>query len=194
MKNFMRIASGVDVMPLMMELKRQPELWNATPYRTKFESSPHRETDDIWLRYKDIKEEVETNDFSTIASEHDSVWYPAYDKLPSCRAMIFDLMARVQGERLGGVLIYRVPPGKQIYEHVDRGWHPEYYDKFNISLQSNLLCPLIYTRHDEAMRSDTGDVFWFRNTIPHMVKNDSNEDQIIMCVCIRCNAQGTGGK
>ena len=41
---------------------------------------------------------------------------------------------------------------------------------------------------DEAMTSNTGDVYWFKNTIPHGVKNDSADEQIVMTVCIKTHS------
>ena len=185
-KNFLKIAQGVDVMPLALEIARQPELWNKNDHRLTQIGSPHRETDDIWLRYKAAAEDDKTK----FHEPHDSVWYPAFYALPTARKLIFDLMARVEGERLGGILIYRVPAGKQIYVHTDSAWHAQFYEKFNISIQSNSNAQFFYPEVDEAMASNAGDVYWFKNTIPHGVKNTSADDQIIMTVCIKTHSKG----
>lgn len=181
--NFLRIGS-FDPVPLALELQRHPELWNQHPARLS-PKGPHYQTDDIWLRYKDQTENVASGDWSDFADLHVPVWYPAIQVLPSARKLLFDLMARVEGEWLGGVLIYRVPPGKEILPHTDRGWHPEYFDKFNFAIQSQKGCSFYYPQHGEAMQSVTGDVHWFRNTVPHGVKNDSDDDQIILTVCVK---------
>jgi hypothetical protein len=34
------------------------------------------------------------------------------EQLPAVRKIVFDVMHAVQGEKLGGVLITKVPPGK----------------------------------------------------------------------------------
>ena len=111
-RNFELLAKNVDVLPLLLELQRQPELWNRNDARLS-EHGPHYQTDDIWLCYKDESENKETGDYSNFGDRHDPIWYPAYYALPAARPLIFALMARVEGERLGGVLIYRVPPGKE---------------------------------------------------------------------------------
>lgn len=182
MKNFLKIAQGVDVMPLLLELHRQPHLWDRNPARLS-ENGPHRETHDIWIRYKDETENKASNDYRNFGDPHDGSWYPAYYALPSLRQMIFTLMARVEGERLGGVLLYTIPPGKQIYPHTDTGWHVDYYDKFNICLQSNPKAAFYY--EDEAMFANPGDVHRFRNDVEHWVKNEGIEDHIVLTVCIR---------
>ncbi|HTD89237.1 MAG TPA: hypothetical protein VK663_01125 [Burkholderiales bacterium] len=192
--NFLKISSGIDVMPLAMELARQPELWNQITTRLAFAGSPHRESDDIWMRYKDQSANIASGDFSDFADEHDPIWYPAFYKLPSSAKFIFDLMAYVKAERLGGVIIYRVQPGKQIYLHADQGWHPEYYDKFNLAIQSQPGCAFYYPDQGEAMEQVTGDMHWFRNTVRHGVINKSDHDQIIMTVCVRTHASGSKEK
>lgn len=188
MKNFLQIASGVNVAPLMLELHRQPELWNRNPARLS-EHGPHRETCDIWLRYKDETENKKKKDYSNFGDEHDGVWYPAYYALPSAKPVIFTLMTAVSGERLGGVLLYKIPPGKKIYSHTDTGWHVDYYDKFNVYLQAD---PRTAFRYDngEEIRAKSGDVYHFANNVNHEVVNQGTDDHIVLTVCIRIDKGG----
>lgn len=178
----MKIAGGVDVTPLMLQIQCQPELWDRNPARLAAHG-PHAQTHDIWVRYKDETENKASGDYSNFADPHDPIWYPAYYALPAARTLIFSLMARVEGERLGGVLIYSVPPGKEILPHVDQGWHPNYYDKFNVSLKSLPGCVFHY--EDERMQALTGDVHWYTNDVLHWVTNQSEDDQVVMSVSIR---------
>ena len=69
--------------------------------------------------------------------------------------------------------------------HTDTGWHAEYFEKFNINIQSQAGCEFYYPMHNEAMTSNTGDIYWFRNTVPHGVRNNSDKDQIILTVCVK---------
>src|SRR5258706_10143416 len=95
MKHSLQIARGVDVTPVLLELNRQPHLWDRNKARL-YETSPHRETHDIWLRYNDETQHKETRDYSTFNDPHESVWYPAYYALPSTRLIIFNLMSVVE--------------------------------------------------------------------------------------------------
>lgn len=183
MNNFLKISDGVDVMPLLYELHRQPHLWDKNPVRLLPEG-PHYQTHDIWLRYKDESENKASGNYANFGDPHDGVWYPAYYALPSARRLIFGLMARVEGERLGGVLIYKVPPGKKILPHTDAGWHVDFYDKFNVCLQSNAKA-YFYYEDGEAMFARAGDVHRFVNNKQHGVVNDGDENHIILTVCIR---------
>ena len=55
MRLFQPIAAGIDVVPLLSSLYRQPELWNQHTARTA-NDGPFYNTDDIWLRFRDPAE------------------------------------------------------------------------------------------------------------------------------------------
>ena len=187
MNKFMKIGGGVDVLPLLLQIQRQPELWDRNKARL-LPHGPHRDSHDIWIRYKDETENLASCDYSNFADQHDPIWYPAYYALPAIRPIVFGLMARVEGERLGGILIYKLEPGKVIHPHIDPGWHPNYYEKFNVSLRSEPGCVFHY--EDEKMRALTGDVYWYTNNTMHWCTNESPDDQIVMSVSIRTHARG----
>lgn len=183
--NFLKIAEGVDVRSLLAELKAQPFLWNKNPCRLS-KRGPHYETDDIFLRYKDETANFAKGDFSDFGDAHFADWYKSIEYLPSAKKIIFDLMATVNGEQLGGVFLYRVAPGAKIHPHKDIGWHGDYYNKFNICLQSNQAAAFCY--EEDAMVQRQGDVHMFRNDVTHWVVNEGTEDHIIMTVCIRMDS------
>ena len=56
--------------------------------------------------------------------------------LPQAQDLIFALMSRVRGERLGRCLITNLPVGAKIDAHVDGGAPAEYYERFHIVLHS----------------------------------------------------------
>lgn len=187
MKHFEKIADGIDVAPLMVELAANPELWDANNLRRTADGTPHSRMSDIWVRYNDVKPYIEAQDLTGFNDLHMPVWYPAFDALPSLKKILFDLMARVQGEMLGGVLITRIPPGEGIAPHTDSSWHVDYFDKYYISLQSekgaNFCCD-----HDsvvEKLNPSVGECWLFDNHKNHWVENNSNQDRITLIVCIR---------
>lgn len=182
MKNFLQIAAGLDVTPLALELQRNAHLWDKNPMRLSV-MGPHYETRDIVLRARDERPCMESGNWLNFSDEHIPVWYRNVDFLPSVKQFCFDLMARVKGEMLGGVFIYKLEPGKQIYPHIDSGWHPEYYDKYNICIASNPESAFYYD--DERLVQRPGDVHFFRNDTMHGVENNGTTDHIIMIVCIR---------
>lgn len=185
MKNFLQIASGIDVIPLKIALQMQPELWNTHDQRKEFEGSSHKGTSDIWVRYNDLKN-LNPSDYEKFTQEHDSVWHPVYTKLPQLRPIIFGLMARCEAVRLGGVLITKIPAGGRVLPHSDAGWHPEYYNmKIYVPIQSNQCC--INRVEDENVSMLSGDAWFFDNTKEHEVINNGEDDRITLIICMRCD-------
>ena len=115
--------------------------------------------------------------------QHENVDQPVYARLPEARPIVFGLMARIQGERLGRVIINRVRPGGRIFPHADTPDHAEYWDRHHVVLQTNpgavLRC------EDEIAHMGVGEVWHFRNELEHEVRNDGNCDRIHMIVDIR---------
>lgn len=181
MQNFLKIADGLNVAPLRLALVRQPELFGVHTKRREGYDSPHAQMTDIWVRYNAYENLVKSP--HTFNDEHDSVWYPAYHSLPELRPILFGLMSLVEGERLGGVLITKIPPGGSIAPHVDGGWHAQYYDKYFVPIQSDPGC--VFGFEAGEIHAAPGEVYWFDNSRPHWVRNDSQRDRIAMIVCIR---------
>jgi hypothetical protein len=185
MKNFICIAENVNVLPLMLAVMRNAELWNQNTLRTAHPGTPHSQVSDIWLRFNDLEPLRNTGDAATVMDEHESIDYPAYKFLPEARAIVMSVMARVGGERLGRCLITKLPPGAKIDPHVDGGSHAAYYERFHIVLQAN--AGNAFRAGDETVGMRTGEVWWFDNSKEHEVINNSADDRIHMIVDIRCS-------
>jgi hypothetical protein len=185
MNNMLKIAQGVDVVPLLLALQQQPGLWNRNTVRRDRKGSPHAEMSDIWLRYNDETPFRESGDYSGFANSHESVFYPAWYTLPQVRPIVMGLMARVEGVRLGGVMITKIPPGGAILPHADKGWHAEYYNtKLYVVLQSNPYCVNKVENDNVAMAP--GEVWHFDNLKEHAVVNNGADDRITLIICVRC--------
>lgn len=192
MKHFEKIMSGVDVSQILAQLDANPHLWDQNTVRKTAPGTPHSGMSDIWVRYKDVAPHEATGNYSTFCDEHVPVWYPAWGAIPALRPFVFDLMAQVEGEMLGGILITRIPPGARIEKHVDRGWHVEYYDKFYLSLRSEAGAAF-YCQDggvEEGINPAPGDAWLFDNRKEHWVENRSGADRITLIVCIRTEKYG----
>lgn len=189
MRNFLRLAGSVNVMPLLLGIQRRPELWAADTFLRDYPQGPFGDTDTIMLRFpvKTVLEtEAELKQYGESDGQHESIDYPAFAKLPEARPIVFGLMAEVQGERLGRVMINRIRPGGKIFPHADTPAHANYYSRFHVVLQStpgaNFRCG------DESVHMAAGEVWWFRNAIEHEVVNNGSMDRIHMIVDIRTSA------
>ncbi len=183
MSSYKKLDLRLNVQPLKEALERRSDLFGKYDYRATSEGSPHSEMKDIWVRYKDVAPHIKSGDFSSFANEHDSIWYQVYRDLPETKEIIFSVMNAVNGERLGGVLITKLPPGGKIKKHVDGGWHAEYYDKYYVPVKNE--DGAIFSFEDGVIAPAEGDVYWFDNSKPHWVENNSDSERIAMVICIR---------
>lgn len=178
MRGFQKIFEGLDVVPLLHALAVKSHLWNANDLRTTFPGSPHAECDDIWLFFNDIPADPEAV-IDDIAVKP----YPAWYELPQARHLVFDLMRRIEGVQLGRVLITRLPPGKSIPEHADQGAPADYYQRYQIALQSLPGC--LFSVGEEVISFAMGECWWIDNRQPHSVVNNSADDRLVLIVDVR---------
>lgn len=174
--------SPIQLMPWKFDVVRLREYladhpsWNRFKARTNNPASPHREADDIWARYGDISQ-------SNFDSERG---FECFWLEPDLRVLIEPitnaLMERTAGLRLGGVLITRIPAGKQVYPHTDKGWHATTFSKYCVCVSANEEQSFCY--RDKELRTRSGEVFWFDNSQEHWVINSSSVDRISAIVCI----------
>lgn len=175
------LRRGVRVAAILKELEAHPELWNANVFRKTGYGNAHQDIDDIIVRYRDWAEW--TGDRAAFNAEHEAVWWEAADSLPSVKSLAYDLMRHFQGDRLGMVLITRIPPGKSVGRHHDVGWHAEHFAKIAVSLAANERQAFCFDGHE--LRTVTGDLFVFDNARDHWVTNESDEPRITLITCIR---------
>lgn len=189
MKNFLRIGSGVAVGSVLLALQRLQKshgIWQADTFLRDYPQGPFGDTESVILRFppRTVHETEEAlRQHQAHFDQHENVDQPVFKDLPEARALVFNLMAAVQGERLGRVMINKLRPGGRIFPHADTPVHAEYWDRFHIVLQSapgsNFRCG------DETVHMDNGEVWWFNNRLEHEVTNNSTDDRIHMIVDVR---------
>ena len=181
MSHFRKIAE-VNVSAAIAELDARPDLWNDHAMR-RVSRSPHRETDDIWVRYRHPSELRRPEDY---LGSHESVPYPAWHALPALHPIVDDIERRVGSVRRGGILITRIPPGGTVYPHHDRGsWHAEYYDmKVWLPLRGNDRC--VNRVLGEASVWKPGEAWHHDNLVEHSVENRGDTERVCLIMCFRC--------
>ena len=172
------LAEGLDVAPMLDALAAHPELWDQHTARTEHPSSPHHELSDIWARFAAPGVDG--------SKPHDAVWYPCAALLP-IRELAYPLMSMMQGDRLGGVLITKIPAGKQCKPHSDPGWHARYYGKFAVQLAADP--GQAFHFEGEHLVTKPGDLFYFDNAFTHWVTNPTPHDRITAIVCIKTDME-----
>jgi mannose-6-phosphate isomerase-like protein (cupin superfamily) len=181
LSRFVQIASGVETLPLRLELARNEQLWDQDATRRTYPGTPHAAMTDITVRY------MAPEDAAIIDNrkrEHRNVFHPAWHALPALRPVVFGMMTRVQAVELGSILITRLPPGGVILPHSDAGcWAPEYYNcKTHWTVQGSA----VVTCEDEICGMAEGKIWTFDNLLRHSVENAGPEDRICVIVSMRC--------
>lgn len=173
MKYFHRLVEGTMVMPLMHQLARHPEWWDADPVRTTFEGTPHDQVSDILLRFG-----------SPDGDDLEAVDRDVMKQLRGAKDMAFQIMGLVGGSRLGRVVITRTEPGRSIAAHADvMGEYAKYYTRYHVVLQG--LAGSLFGCGDESVNMRTGEIWWFDASAEHWVKNNSADDRVHMLVDVR---------
>jgi hypothetical protein len=177
---------GVNVAPLIQQLDAAPELWDENVFRTERPegmayAGPHQQISDIIVRFNDWANW--TGDRAAFNEEHESVWWGAYDKLPYIRPLVFDLMRAHYAERLGMVLITRIPPHCNVGKHVDTGWHARTYLKFGVQVKAAPGQKFCFEGCEVETRA--GDLFAFDNSKVHWVENPTDVERITLIICLR---------
>lgn len=186
MRHFQLIAHNVDVMPLVLAIQARPALWNQNPFRTTYTGTPHRDADDILLRFSAPEKTADPDHLTGVLEDTEPVFYPAWRELPQVRPIVFDLMRRVEAVSLGRVIITRLRPGGRIAPHADvDGDYCTRDDgmRFHVVLQG--LPGSLYHCGNETVTMLSGSVWWFQHREVHAVENNSCDDRLHLLVDFR---------
>jgi Aspartyl/Asparaginyl beta-hydroxylase len=180
MKNFYCLGRGVNIVPLALEIQRQPDLWREDTYLRDYPQGPFRDVETIFLRFPPASvTELERSQ----KDPHECVWMDGWLKLPAARLLVFTLMRQVDGERLGRIMLNKIRPGGRIFPHADTPVHAEYWDRFHYVVGAFPGC--LFRCGEEQVEMRTGDCWWFQNAIEHEVVNNSAEDRTHLIIDIR---------
>lgn len=173
MRYFFKLADSVMVLPLMEQVARHHELWNADKLRTTFEGTPHAQVDDILLRFGTANgDDLDAADLEPMRVLHGS------------KVLALSVMQLVGGSRLGRVVVTKLEPGKKILPHADtKGAYSSYYTRYHVVLQG--LPGSMFSCGDETVNMLTGSVWWFNAKAEHSLSNNSKDDRVHMLVDVR---------
>jgi Aspartyl/Asparaginyl beta-hydroxylase len=178
MKNFQAIAT-FDPQPLLHQIWRQ-ELWKKDTYLRDYPQGPFEDVETIFLRFPTASvNELEQSK----KDQHECEWMDGSIHLPGARPILFSLMSKVEGERLGRCMINKLRPGGRIFPHKDTPAHAQYWERYHCVLQSKVGCN--FRCDDEQIFMQPGVVYWFDHRKEHEVVNNSDTDRINLVVDIR---------
>lgn len=163
------ILDNIEVTSLLAELESNP-IWKEDSFYKTHEVEIFKDIDCITLRY--ANEGSQENKDSQV-----------YKQFPSIKSAVFEIMTLVQGERLGGVMVNKIPPNGVIPLHTDGLPSEMYYHRFHLVLSTN--DGVITTVGDSVLDMKVGQLWWFDNSVPHTIVNTGDTDRIHLVVDIR---------
>jgi hypothetical protein len=182
MRHFQLIGSA-DVLPVMMALQQQPDLWNEHRFRTTYTGTPHTDVDDILLRFSAPDRTADPALIDGVINDTAPVFYPAWHALPQVRLVVFDLMRRMEAVALGRVIISRLKPGGVITAHADAdGAYTEQLHAMRLHVALQGEPGSLYHCGGETVNMRTGQVWWFDHKAVHAVENNSADDRIHLMI------------
>lgn len=185
MRSFQLVTRNVDATLLHNQLLENDDLWNANDFRTKYDRTPHKDVDDIIIRYSD-PEKLNPSDTSEVQNDHGAVWFPAAKVLTAVKPLVLNLMAYLESYELSRCLISRIPPGGEILAHADNvGDYVHLGDiaRYHIVVQG--LPGSMFKCGEEEVCMQTGEVWWFDAHKVHAIKNNSADDRIHLMADLR---------
>lgn len=186
MKNFLKIAAGLDVLPLLHAVQTRQDLWNKRRWRTTYDGTPHADVDDIWLRYSDEAATHDPTRLDGVVNDTRPIFYPEWNDLPQARPLVFGMMARLQAYELGRVLITRLRPGGRILPHADAaGDYTDQADGGRYHVVLSARPGSLFRAGDETVQMQPGEAWWFNHLAEHEVINNGADDRIHLLIDTR---------
>ena len=191
MKHFVLMGTGLDIAPAKLALKRADamRLWDKYAFRQKTEAN--KETQCILMRYQNAPQldlyHANLNDGSD-----DHAWRIGlecfdtleYSLLPEFRPLVAWVMARTGADRLGRVLLAKLPPDKRVYTHDDRGLYVDYYTRIVIPITVHQ--PGNVARiGDEFLEMNEGEAWTYAYEVEHEAVNNTPFDRVHLFVDVR---------
>lgn len=168
MKYFKLIRSGIDVAPLLEEVRSQEQAWQLNTSRQD-KIRVQRDTNTIFLSSPATRPDLNTN-------ENQECNLTAVSKLfPKAVAFMTDV-AREMNSQLSRATIVRLKPKSQVSRHIDVGSYYLIRNRFHLVLYSSAGSVLMSGGEEVRMRE--GELWWFDNKQFHEAHNESDEWRI----------------
>lgn len=170
MEHFRLIRAEVDLEPLRLELAQHGSAWDLQQGR-QLTAPAQRHTNAIPLRGL-RRSRIRGRRRRDV---HESRWTSLSAQFPATRAFIEAFAAEQQGKP-GRARFARLPPGKTVLPHMDRGEYYRFRDRYHLVIRSEK--GSLLNAGGESVRMQEGELWWFDNKAVHDACNDSDADRI----------------
>jgi len=192
MKYFTKIAEGVDVAPLLAQIKENEELFRAIrpdilPWQPGYE---HRELWAIPLRMTPFRADVFEDEQSCKEAQDELIAFDTdnFRHFSEARPFVYSLLDYIQGGHVGRCAIAKLNPGKKVYGHYDKGLSAEFYTRFQIVLEGgkdNWIHCGIKDGEQEHVEMMPGEIWTFSHRDWHYFTNRSDKPRTYLNIDIR---------
>jgi aspartyl/asparaginyl beta-hydroxylase (cupin superfamily) len=168
MKFFRLIRSGIDVAPLLAEVRAQEQAWLLNTSRQD-RIRVQRDTNTIFIRGAVPRPDLHAN-------ENQESRFTGVSKLFPKAVALMTGFANEMNAHLSRATIVRLKPKSQVSSHTDAGSYYFIRDRYHLALYSTAGSVLL--SGDEQVRMREGELWWFNNKQYHEAYNESDEWRI----------------
>ena len=169
--NFVRIAEGLNVEPLLKLLDAKPELWKEIQHSQYFTGSPHKDTESIYVRGP-LKMTVYYVLWDTGSYDYPSMEYLKEALVP----LMQPVLKKLNVKDMGRLLIVNLKPSGHVKKHNDQGAYADHYARFHLVLKTNQWCS--QTCGEQKQKFEAGEVWWFNHKKDHTADNVGTTDRV----------------
>src|ERR1700733_701552 len=168
MKYFKLIRSGIQVAPLLEEVRSQEQAWLLDTGRQD-KIRVQRDTNTIFISAAAHRPDLNINE------NQETRLTPVAKSFPRALAFMTEF-AQEMNCHLSRATIVRLKPNAQVLRHIDEGSYYFLRDRFHLVLQSPRGSVLM--SGGEQVRMQEGELWWFDNKQYHQASNESDDWRI----------------
>jgi orotate phosphoribosyltransferase len=168
MKYFRLVRSGIDVSPLMAEIRMQEHAWLLDTRRQE-KITVQRDTNTIFICAPVRRSDLHVNE------NQESRLTTISEGFPKALAFMTNF-AKEMNCKLSRATIVRLKPRSQVFRHTDAGSYYLIRDRYHLVIHSS--AGSMMKSGDEEVRMQEGELWWFDNKQYHEAFNQSNEWRI----------------
>ncbi len=169
LRNFELIHPRIGVGGIARELERNPLAWAISTHR-QVRVTAQRETESILLRCGEPSSPDEAVEDAQAVVDGSAAPY-----FPLTLAWLHATADKLGGE-LARVLFARLPPGGQVYRHIDHGAYYARRNRYHLVIHSAGGSPMVCGRERVVMQE--GELWRFDNKRPHEASNPSDTPRV----------------
>jgi Aspartyl/Asparaginyl beta-hydroxylase len=173
MKHFLKVSSGANIVPMLLQVQAHEELWSQKVIGALWaDQFPSIEVMEILPRYTQSIDDLD---------DLQCFWREEAQVLHEVRTFAVQLAGVMKADQVGRVMLTRLPMDRSIPTHADiRGAYASFYQRFHVPLVSSE--GTVFHCGGESLRMSPGEIWWTDVRQPHAVVNDSYDARVNLII------------